>query len=117
MNAPSITPNGAGGLLARLGRTGQGKVQLPGVFVIFLVLVYPVIGLVLARAAFGQDMLPLIFPLASGFALVGAIAAVGLYEMSKRREEGHEISWADIGWQIGDTWRRQVNAAVGTSNG
>lgn len=45
MNAPSITPNGAGGLLARLGRSGQGKVQLPGVFVIFLVLV--AMGLIL----------------------------------------------------------------------
>src|SRR5271169_2207175 len=39
--------------------------------VIFLCVVYPLVGLVLARLAFGYDLLPLIFPLASGFALVG----------------------------------------------
>ncbi len=63
--------------------------------VIFLAVVYPVAGLVLARLAFGYDMLPLLFPLASGFALVGPVAAVGLYEMSRRREQGLDISWAD----------------------
>jgi uncharacterized membrane protein len=63
--------------------------------VIFLCIIYPVAGLVLARLAFGYDMLPLLFPLASGFALIGPVAAVGLYEMSRRREEGVDISWAD----------------------
>jgi uncharacterized membrane protein len=63
--------------------------------VIFLCVFYPVVGLVLQRLAAGYEMLPLLFPLASGFALVGPVAAVGLYEMSRRREQGVDVSWAD----------------------
>lgn len=63
--------------------------------VIFLCLIYPIAGLVLARAAYGRDMMHLLFPLASGFALVGPFAAIGLYEMSRRREKGADITWRD----------------------
>ena len=63
--------------------------------VIFLCIIYPLAGLLLASVAFGYDMLPMLFPLASGFALIGPVAAVGLYEMSRRREQGVEITWAD----------------------
>jgi len=61
--------------------------------VLFLGVIYAVAGLVLARFAFGMDLLPLLFPLASGFALVGPLAAIGLYELSRRREQGAQVSW------------------------
>ena len=63
--------------------------------VIFLCLIYPVVGIAVAWLTFGHEMLPLLFPLASGFALVGPVAAVGIYEMSRRREQGIRITWAD----------------------
>jgi uncharacterized membrane protein len=63
--------------------------------VMFLCLIYPIIGIALVWLTFGYEMLPLVFPLAFGFALVGPVAAVGLYEMSRRREQGVPTSWAD----------------------
>lgn len=61
----------------------------------FLGLAYAFAGIVLVHLTFGQDLLQLVFPLASGFALLGPVAAVGLYEMSRRRERGLDASWAD----------------------
>src|SRR5260370_19748088 len=60
--------------------------------VIFLCVIYPVVGLVLQRLAFGYDMLPLLFPLASGFALVGPFTAVGLFAIGLPLEHRLDLS-------------------------
>ena len=61
--------------------------------VVFVCLLYPVIGGVLATLALKGNFVQLVFPTLTGFALAGPVAAVGLYEMSRRREKGMPTSW------------------------
>jgi uncharacterized membrane protein len=63
--------------------------------VLFIGLIYPLAGLVFAIMAANYELVPLIFPLASGFAIIGPVAAVGLYELSRRREQGDHVTWLD----------------------
>lgn len=75
---------------------GVDDFQLMPTYLVLLTLIYPAVGLIAARWAQGNDIVPLIFPLISGFALVGPLAAVGLYELSRRREAGLDTRWTHV---------------------
>lgn len=73
-------------------REGWDDFQAVPSHAVFLCVIYPVLGLILARVVLGYSVIPLMFPLAAGFALLGPLAAVPLYELSRRRERGEEVS-------------------------
>ena len=64
--------------------------------IIFVAVIYPLVGMFLARMTFRYDVMPLLFPLAAGFALIGPFAAIGLYELSRQREKGVDVSWKHV---------------------
>src|SRR6202023_899022 len=83
-----ITPSD---LFDALARGIDDFVAMPS-HAVFLCVIYPLLGIALIRMTGGNSMLPLAFPIAAGFALVGPLAAIGLYELSRRREAGLDSS-------------------------
>lgn len=61
--------------------------------VIFLALIYPVVGLAAAVAVFNDRLLPMFFPLVAGLSIFGPAVAAGFYEIARRHELGLGSSW------------------------
>ena len=86
---PSVRKIGPADLKDALAKGVEDFLTMPSSLV-FLGLIYPIVGIGLVAGS----SLPLLFPLMSGFALVGPFATIGLYEISRRRELGLDTSWA-----------------------
>ena len=90
----SIRRVGAADLIDALKKGWQDFSAMPS-HAVFLCVMYPIIGIMLAGLTLGYALLPWFYPLAAGFALIGPVAAIGLYELSRRREAGVEVAAAD----------------------
>ncbi len=88
---PNVRTIGTADLIDALAR-GLDDFKAMPTHVVFLCLIYPVVTLIFARTYAGYDVLPLVFPLLAGYTLIGPLVATGMYELSRRREEGLDIS-------------------------
>lgn len=59
----------------------------------FAGVIYPIVMVVVGFWVSGQNVLPLLYPLATGFALLGPFVALIFYEISRRQELGLDASW------------------------
>ena len=89
---PAVRTLSQNDLIAAL-REGLADFNAAPTHAIFLSLIYPVVGLLLAHATFSMNLLPLLFPAVAGFAILGPFAAVGLCEISRLRETGVAVTW------------------------
>lgn len=89
---PVIRAIGFSDIRIALARGYEDFMEMP-TQLIFLGVIYPIVGFVAARAASGGALLPLLYPLVAGLSLMGPIAALGIYELSRRHEKGLPTTW------------------------
>jgi uncharacterized membrane protein len=93
LDIPAIRRLTFGDLFGALGAGWRDFWRKPS-HLAFLGLIYPMVGAALAVWSSGNNSWPLLFPLITGFALIGPFAALPIYEMSRRHELGLETDWS-----------------------
>ena len=104
---PEINKIGIADLTAAL-REGWDDFKATAYIGLPLAAIFVVGGWVLIWATLQDSYRGLSFPLVAGFALVGPFAAVGYYEISRRRELGLPTNWRAIGGVVKAATRRQI---------
>ena len=61
--------------------------------IVFAGIVYTVIGIAAVVMTTSMPLMPFFFPVVAGVGLLGPVAAVGFYELARRREKGEEVHW------------------------
>lgn len=91
---PEIRDIGLADIRAAL-RKGRSDMVAFRSDVFFAIVFYPLVAILLVSIETDMTLLPLLFPLLAGCVLLGPLTAVGLYEMSRRRESGEPVNWGD----------------------
>lgn len=94
LDMPMIRRITLGDLATALRRGAEDFWAKPSHYIL-LAVIYPVVGIGLAVWMSGFHTWPLLYPLIGGFALIGPVAALPLYEVSRRREQGLDPSWTE----------------------
>src|SRR4051794_7635335 len=66
--------------------TMRGDILLAG-------LIYTLVGIAAVVMTTNEPLMPFFFPVVAGVGLLGPVAAVGFYELARRRENGQQSNW------------------------